>query len=214
MTAVGIDANNGMYPIAYDVVEVENQDTWTWFLEYLKWDLEIEWDNGYTFMIDKQKGLGNAIANLFPNAEHRHCVRHLYNNFKAKHPGEGLKQMVWNAARSSTVVWYKRHMADLKELSEQAWTWFQDKNPAQWSRAYFREDSSGFGGVGYSEVKHDNARVIPRWVTYWEAAPELPETKPGFGGVGYSEVKHDDARAIPRWVTYWEAVPELPETKP
>lgn len=49
--------------------------------------------------------------------------------------------MVWNAARSSTVVWYKRHMADLKELSEQAWTWFQDKNPAQWSRAYFREDS-------------------------------------------------------------------------
>lgn len=65
LTAVGIDANNGMYPIAYAVVEVENQDTWTWFLEYLKWDLEIEWDNGYTFMTDKQKGLGNAIASMF-----------------------------------------------------------------------------------------------------------------------------------------------------
>ncbi|KAL6225820.1 hypothetical protein ACLB2K_004669 [Fragaria x ananassa] len=75
-------------------------------------------------------------------------------------------------------------------------------------------DWSGFGGVGYLEVKHVDARAISGWVTYWEAAPKLPETKPGFGGVGYSEVKHVDARAIPGWVTYWEAAPELPETKP
>ncbi|KAL6202504.1 hypothetical protein ACLB2K_026212 [Fragaria x ananassa] len=72
----------------------------------------------------------------------------------------------------------------------------------------------GFGGDGYSEVKHVDARAIPRWVTYWEAAPELPETKPGFGVDGYSEVKHVDVRAISEWVTYWEAAPELPETKP
>ncbi|KAL6189677.1 hypothetical protein ACLB2K_036080 [Fragaria x ananassa] len=39
-------------------------------------------------------------------------------------------------------------------------------------------DWRGFGGVGYSEIKPDDARAIPRWVTYWEAAPELPETKP------------------------------------
>ncbi|KAL6186060.1 hypothetical protein ACLB2K_042182 [Fragaria x ananassa] len=38
--------------------------------------------------------------------------------------------------------------------------------------------NGGFGGDGYSEVKHDDARAIPGWVTYWEAAPELPETKP------------------------------------
>ncbi|CAL8106811.1 unnamed protein product [Prunus armeniaca] len=29
----GIDANNGMYPIAFVVVEVENTKTWTWFME-------------------------------------------------------------------------------------------------------------------------------------------------------------------------------------
>ncbi|KAL6218917.1 hypothetical protein ACLB2K_012124 [Fragaria x ananassa] len=69
-------------------------------------------------------------------------------------------------------------------------------------------------GWVYSEVKHIDARAIPGWVTYWEAAPELPETKPGFGGDRYSEVKHVDARAIPGWVTYWEVAPELPKTKP
>ncbi|KAA3474625.1 pentatricopeptide repeat-containing protein [Gossypium australe] len=32
---VGIDANNGIYPIAYAAVESENQASWCWFLELL-----------------------------------------------------------------------------------------------------------------------------------------------------------------------------------
>ena len=87
LTAVGIDANNGMYPIAFAIAEVENQETWTWFLEYLIGDLKTVNDRSYAFITDKQKGLGNAIAYLFPGAEHRHCIRHLYNNFKTKHAG-------------------------------------------------------------------------------------------------------------------------------
>ncbi|XP_040361818.1 uncharacterized protein LOC121049219 [Rosa chinensis] len=140
LCVVGIDANNGIFPIAYAIAKVENTDSWRCFLRYLMWDLRIERDSTYTFITDKQKGLGIAIAKLFPNAEHRHCVRHMYNNFKAKHLGEGLKQLVWDAARSSTKVWFKRHMDEMQQLDPQAWQWFQDKNPAQWSRAYFRED--------------------------------------------------------------------------
>ncbi|CAL2257716.1 unnamed protein product [Prunus armeniaca] len=33
LSIVGIDANNGMFPIAFAVVETESKDTWTWFLE-------------------------------------------------------------------------------------------------------------------------------------------------------------------------------------
>ncbi|KAK9921819.1 hypothetical protein M0R45_030315 [Rubus argutus] len=141
LTAVGIDANNGMYPIAFAIAEVENQETWTWFLEYLMRDFKMVRDRSYTFITDKQKGLGNAITDLFPGAEHRHCVRHLYNNFKSKHAGEGLKQCLWNVARSSTVVWYNTHMEEIKRLSEDAWKWFEDKNLAQWTRSHFRDIS-------------------------------------------------------------------------
>ncbi|CAN1761710.1 hypothetical protein LINPERHAP1_LOCUS7996 [Linum perenne] len=56
LSAVGIDANNGIFPIAYAVVRIKNEDNWTWFLKTLKADLNIptaceEW----TFMSDKQK---------------------------------------------------------------------------------------------------------------------------------------------------------------
>lgn len=41
LSAVGVDANNGMYPMAYAVVKVENGDSWRWFLGLLKNDLHI-----------------------------------------------------------------------------------------------------------------------------------------------------------------------------
>jgi hypothetical protein len=56
LTAVGMDPNDCIYPIAVAVVEVENTETWTWFLKTLKQDLGIE-SNTYpwTIMSDKQK---------------------------------------------------------------------------------------------------------------------------------------------------------------
>ncbi|CAN1159641.1 hypothetical protein LINPERPRIM_LOCUS22180 [Linum perenne] len=36
LSAVGIDANNGIFPIAYAVVRIKNEDNWTWFLKTLK----------------------------------------------------------------------------------------------------------------------------------------------------------------------------------
>ncbi|EPS66978.1 hypothetical protein M569_07797, partial [Genlisea aurea] len=38
LAAVGMDANNNIYPIAYAVVERENQETWEWFLNLVKHD--------------------------------------------------------------------------------------------------------------------------------------------------------------------------------
>ena len=34
LTAVGIDANIGIYPVAYVVVDAPNKATWCWFLNY------------------------------------------------------------------------------------------------------------------------------------------------------------------------------------
>ncbi|BFG24864.1 hypothetical protein CerSpe_111370 [Prunus speciosa] len=39
LAAVGVDANDNTYPIAYATVELETKDTWSWFLELLIDDL-------------------------------------------------------------------------------------------------------------------------------------------------------------------------------
>ncbi|XP_022880670.1 uncharacterized protein LOC111397939 [Olea europaea var. sylvestris] len=98
-----VDANNGMYPMAYAVVKVENGDNWKWFLELLKDDLHIHNSQHWIFISDKQKGLTNAIRTLFENLEHRTCVRHLYNNFSIFHKSLALKKCLWDAARATTI---------------------------------------------------------------------------------------------------------------
>ena len=41
LTAVGLDSNNGIYPMAYAIVEKETTNSWTWFLECLGDDLDL-----------------------------------------------------------------------------------------------------------------------------------------------------------------------------
>nr|GEW13097.1 retrovirus-related Pol polyprotein from transposon TNT 1-94 [Tanacetum cinerariifolium] len=41
LTAVGIDLNNGIYPLAYVLVEGETKDSWKWFLDSLGDDLKL-----------------------------------------------------------------------------------------------------------------------------------------------------------------------------
>ena len=55
LTAIGIDPNDCIYPIAFGVVEVESLATWKWFLKTLKQDLGIENTYPWTVMTDKQK---------------------------------------------------------------------------------------------------------------------------------------------------------------
>ena len=55
LSAVGIDANDCIYPIARAVVEKENHANWRWFLELLAADLEINNSHHWAFMSDRQK---------------------------------------------------------------------------------------------------------------------------------------------------------------
>jgi len=56
LTAIGRDGNEQILPIAYAVVEVENKDSWSWFLELLIEDIGGETvAAACTFISDQQK---------------------------------------------------------------------------------------------------------------------------------------------------------------
>ncbi|KAK8714515.1 hypothetical protein V6N13_149705 [Hibiscus sabdariffa] len=139
LAAVGIDANDCIYPLAYAVVESENTSSWCWFLQILEEDLELTNSHHYTFMSDKQKGLMEGISELFPNAEHRTCVRHLYSNFKNRSgfQGKTLKDALWKAARATYMKEFTDSMTQMRVISEEAFDWLQKKDPAQWSKSHF-----------------------------------------------------------------------------
>jgi hypothetical protein len=63
LTAVGIDPNDCIFPIAFGLAEVECTSNWEWFLTSLKEDLNITNTSPWTIMSDKQKV--NILASIY-----------------------------------------------------------------------------------------------------------------------------------------------------
>ncbi|KAJ6853216.1 uncharacterized protein M6B38_251800 [Iris pallida] len=140
LSAVGRDANNSFFPIAWAVVEIENKETWNWFMDQLLDALGMD-GNAITWISDRQKGLLDVFHNLLPNAEHRFCVRHIYDNFKKKHPGSKLKYLLWEASETYTLIYFEKAMNKIMKVSKEAYEWL-DKLPAgQWSKHGFSTNS-------------------------------------------------------------------------
>ncbi|CAI9284709.1 unnamed protein product [Lactuca saligna] len=89
LTAIGRDANNHVYPIAWAVVNVKNKENWTWFLQLLVDDLGVEDGRGLVVISDQHKGILESVKAILPHVEHRQCARHIYANFRKRHTGTG-----------------------------------------------------------------------------------------------------------------------------
>ncbi|KAL7585136.1 uncharacterized protein LOC111901662 [Lactuca sativa] len=99
LTIVGLDGNNCTYPLAYAVVEVENINSWTYFLRFFGDDIDLQANSNFTLISDRQKGLLQAIGTLYPCVEHRFCLRHIHENMKKMWRGKVFQDMLWNCAR-------------------------------------------------------------------------------------------------------------------
>jgi hypothetical protein len=140
LAAVGVDPNDCIFPIALAIVEVEDTKTWKWFLRTLKDDLGIENTRPWTFMSDRQKGLINAVNALWPDAQHRFCVRHLHQNFAKKGwRGDIFKNKLWQIARATRQEDWQRYMDEMKALDQGAFDYLDAIDPRQWCKAYFEE---------------------------------------------------------------------------
>jgi hypothetical protein len=90
-------------------------------------------------MLISLQGLIPAVKKVFPDSEHRFCVRHLHSNFQEKFKGEVLKNQLWACARSSSVQQFNRNMERMKALSVDGHKWLEKMEPKTWVRAYFSE---------------------------------------------------------------------------
>ncbi|XP_052627034.1 uncharacterized protein LOC128133578 [Lactuca sativa] len=142
LTAIGRDANNQVYPIAWAIVDVENKANWTWFLELLRDDLDLDSGRGLVVISDQRKGLLEFVKDILPHVEHKNYARHIYANFTKAFTGVEYKKLFWAASMSCTEGGFKRHIESIKKLSPSAYEYLMSKQPETCCRAYF--------GTGYA----------------------------------------------------------------
>ncbi|KAL0438863.1 UNVERIFIED_CONTAM: hypothetical protein Slati_2369300 [Sesamum latifolium] len=144
LVAVGRDGNDNMMLIAIVVVQVKNRENWSWFIGELLDNIGGLGIDKWSFILDRQKGLVDALRELAPGSEHRFCVRHLYENFKAKFKGAELKEYLWKASTTTNKQEFRAHMKKIAELDpkksqdyETTAEWLSKIPTKHWSRAFF-----------------------------------------------------------------------------
>ncbi|KAF8398461.1 hypothetical protein HHK36_017389 [Tetracentron sinense] len=135
LTAIGLDGDLGIYPIAFAVVESETKDSWNFFIHCLHSVLGDVRD--LTLMTDRQKGVLPAIEEILPKANNRYCARHIYNNFRANHPGSELKTHFWRASRATSIHAFKYEMDHIKKHDSKAFEYLAKIDPSAWSAHAF-----------------------------------------------------------------------------
>ncbi|KAJ7972016.1 Transposon protein, putative, Mutator sub-class [Quillaja saponaria] len=147
LIACGVDGAHSVMPLAFAVVEDENNDSWSWFLLCLR--KHVTQRDGICLMSDRHPGIIAAVNDSTigwtePRAYHRFCLRHIANNFQAAKKNMTAKNLVLRAGYQ--VEPYKLHkcMEDLNKLGSDFGSWFADCPFEKWTMAYDGSRRFGF----------------------------------------------------------------------
>ncbi|XP_028093424.1 uncharacterized protein LOC114293541 [Camellia sinensis] len=78
LEATAKDGNNGLFLVAFAIVDSKTTINWSWFLHELGKDVDAKCQ--ITFILDHNLGLLEAMPKVFPSAHHGCCLQHLKNN--------------------------------------------------------------------------------------------------------------------------------------
>ncbi|KAL4577828.1 hypothetical protein LXL04_013942 [Taraxacum kok-saghyz] len=154
LIVVGVDSNNGIYPVAYAIVEAENRHSWTWFLQCLQDDLDLYSNSNFTFISDRQKGILQAVSQVFPQTEHRFCLRHIHENMRKFWKTTEYKDHLWKCSAATTVPEFEKCMTELSHFDREAFEWLKKIPPEHWARSHFS------GRVGTDMVLNNLCEVF------------------------------------------------------
>ncbi|XP_020254466.1 uncharacterized protein LOC109831538 [Asparagus officinalis] len=138
LVATSVDANGGLFPLAFAVMEVEDTSSWKWFFELIyKWIPSVRAPRIITFISDRMKRIIRALHKGFSAPHHhRYCLRHIRDNFKKKHGEINLQNLLWQAGCATDTLVYEHCREKIKSLSLDAHNWIENNLKPQFEHQW------------------------------------------------------------------------------
>ncbi|KAG5231616.1 MuDR family transposase [Salix suchowensis] len=169
LTAAAVDGNYGIFPVAFGVVDVVNDDNWHWFLVQLKSALPTF--QAITFVADRQMGLKQSISVIFENSYHAYCLRYLSEELKRDLKGPCIHEIIgaiighlYDAAYAPTRDAFGKCIESIRSISPEAYDWIWQSDPGNWANSYFL-------GARYNHITSGIAEPFYSWLAELTALP-------------------------------------------
>lgn len=118
LTACAQDANRSIVPLAFAVVDSENEDSWTWFFSNLRKSFTVR--TGQCIVSDRHHAIAKGLDTIFPDVMHGACTYHVLKNIKKrfKKGGVDVKNAYNGVCRAYNLQEFDKHMADLDSIDK------------------------------------------------------------------------------------------------
>ncbi|KAL0458271.1 UNVERIFIED_CONTAM: hypothetical protein Slati_0454300 [Sesamum latifolium] len=158
--ATGFDGDGALFPLAFGVVDEENDETWMWFLSELHNLLDTNTENmpRLTILSDRRKSIVDAVELNFPTAFHGFCMLHLTESFRKEFNNTLLVNLLWEAASALTVMEFEAKLLEIEEISQDASYWVRRVPPRLWANSHF--EGTRFGNLTANVAESLNAWIL------------------------------------------------------
>ncbi|XP_010484957.1 PREDICTED: uncharacterized protein LOC104763256 [Camelina sativa] len=149
IAASGQDGNMQNFPLAFGVVDGENEGGWVWFFENLKKFVPDEQE--LVFVSDRHASIYPGLRRVYPLAQHGACSVHLFRNVKHNFHCEGLAAVVSKAVRAYTVGDFRYWWREIEKCKPACASYLIEIGLPHWTLSHFSGDRYNIMSSNISE---------------------------------------------------------------
>lgn len=138
LVAIGWDANNHIFPLAFAIVDEETTTSWDWFLRLLR--CYVVPDKSICLISDRHEDILSVISHQTewqsPNVVHRFCLKHIRLNFETTFKNKELTNLMHKAGTTCKVTKFHEIMEEIKRRNIYAYNYLKAIDFQKWTLAY------------------------------------------------------------------------------
>ncbi|XP_070035202.1 uncharacterized protein [Nicotiana tomentosiformis] len=131
------DPTGSILPLAYAIVDSENNASWEWF--FVRFKDAFGERKRMCIVSDMHEGIKNTAATLYPQVPHCVCIWHLWNNINTNYKKNHLqlKDIFFAMTKAYTIEKFDYHMAEVDRIDKRVKDSLINVGYERWSRAHF-----------------------------------------------------------------------------
>ncbi|XP_013617676.1 PREDICTED: uncharacterized protein LOC106324212 [Brassica oleracea var. oleracea] len=138
LVAAAQDGNFQIFPLAFAIVDVENDESWEWFFTQLRRCVSDQY--ALVIVSDRHGSIKKACEKVFPWARRGICYYHLQQNIVQKFKGKHMLYLVKGAAYAHTLFDFNHYMDEIRIINPNLATYLENADVSLWSRVHFQGD--------------------------------------------------------------------------
>ncbi len=129
------DPNKHVYPIAFGVVDSENDASWSFFFRHLKFIVEDTPE--VVFVSDRHSSIEKGLRNTYVFATQGICTFHLWMNIKAKYKRSDLRELFFRAAKAYSIPEFNEVFGHIASVASNVADYLKQASFKLWARSHF-----------------------------------------------------------------------------